>query len=126
MRERGFIAKDLCDNELVKVHLRHLAGGRNISGYADGDGTFHEKLFRFEFPEAPGALYRFFDAVNFADHGWNISLFHYRNHGHDFGRVLVGVCIKPEDISLFQSFLDKLGHRYYDETENEAYIQFIR
>lgn len=88
---------------------------------------FEEVLYRFEFPEAPGALNKFLDTIQkFNKIGWNISLFHYRNHGHDFGRVLVGLEVKKIDFPALQLFLDNLGYNYYDETSNTAYTQFLR
>ena len=88
---------------------------------------FEEVLYRFEFPEAPGALNKFLDTIEkFNKIGWNISLWHYRNHGHDFGRVLVGLEVKKIDFPALQLFLDNLGYNYYDETSNTAYTQFLR
>merc|ERR1711937_7576 len=89
---------DLTNNEMAKVHVRHMAGGRS--------NVPNEKLFRFEFPESPGALQRFLLSL---DMHWNISLFHYRNHGHDFGRVPVGVEVSDEYRVHFSDFLDNLG-----------------
>lgn len=112
LQENGFSCMDMTNNELARVHVRHLAGGRsNVS---------NERLFRFEFPESPGALQRFLLSL---DMDWNVSLFHYRNHGDDFGRVLVGVQV-PEGAQI-QKFLDKLGYRYFDETENPIYQSFL-
>jgi threonine dehydratase len=88
---------------------------------------FEEVLYRFEFPEAPGALNKFLDTTaKYNKIGWNISLFHYRNHGHDFGRVLVGLEVKAVDFPALQLFLENLGYNYYDETKNTAYTQFLR
>lgn len=88
---------------------------------------FEEVLYRFEFPEAPGALNKFLDTIaKYNKIGWNISLFHYRNHGHDFGRVLVGLEVKEIDFPALQLFLENLGYNYYDETKNTAYTQFLR
>ncbi|MEW6562372.1 MAG: threonine ammonia-lyase, biosynthetic [Pseudomonadota bacterium] len=106
---------DLTDNEMAKLHLRHLVGG-HAQGVAD------EILFRFEFPERPGALMNFLNSMN---HGWNISLFHYRNHGADYGRVLVGMQVPHHDKGALRAFLDKLGYRYWDESENPAYKLFL-
>ena len=115
LEEKGFECIDLTDNELAKSHVRHLAGGRSV--------VEHERLFRFEFPESPGALQRFLLSMEM---DWNVSLFHYRNHGDDFGRVLVGIQV-PEtcDKSLHQ-FLNNLGYRYTEETNNPVYHAFLR
>ena len=106
-------------NELAKVHARHLAGGRAEAK--------DERLFRFEFPESPGALRRFLMAL---DVKWNVSLFHYRNHGDDFGRVLVGVQVPrtEEDGKALDDFLKGLGQdgfKYHDETNNDVYKDFL-
>jgi len=106
---------DLSDNEVAKLHLRHLVGGH-------APQAENEKVFRFEFPETPGALMKFLDTMG---HDWNISLFHYRNHGADFGRVLVGMQVPPNELTGFSDFLSKLGYPYWDETENPAYKLFL-
>lgn len=106
---------DLTDNELAKLHLRHLVGGK-------APQAEHEVLFRFEFPERPGALRNFLNAMQ---HDWNISLFHYRNHGADFGRVLVGMQVPPHELNLFYAFLNNLGYPYWDESDNPAYALFL-
>ncbi|QDQ27297.1 threonine ammonia-lyase, biosynthetic [Chitinimonas arctica] len=111
----GLTAVDLTDNEMAKLHIRHLVGGR-------ASQVEHELVYRFEFPERPGAL------LNFLTHmgkGWNISLFHYRNHGADFGRVLVGMEVPPADEGAFQQFLGELGYSYTDERDNPAYALFL-
>ncbi|GLR11856.1 L-threonine dehydratase [Chitinimonas prasina] len=111
----GLKALDLTDNEMAKLHIRHLVGGR-------APQISHELVYRFEFPERPGAL------LNFLTHmgrGWNISLFHYRNHGADYGRVLVGMQVPPEDEAALQSFLAELGYDYSDERNNPAYRLFL-
>ena len=110
----GLEALDLTDNELAKLHVRHLVGGHAPA--AD------ERVFRFEFPERPGALMRFLSAMRT---DWNISLFHYRNHGTDYGRVLVGVQVAANDHAAFNRFLFELGYAYVDETENPAYKLFL-
>ena len=99
-------AYDLSDNEMAKLHVRHLVGGH-------APAAENEILYRFEFPERPGALMRFLDSMSA---GWNISLFHYRNHGADYGRVLVGMQVPPSDKAEFRRFLDRLGYDYVDET----------
>ena len=86
LREAGYPVVDMSDNEMAKLHVRYMVGGR-------GSGIEHERLFRFEFPERPGALLKFLNAIGTQ---WNITLFHYRNHGSDYGRVLAGVQIPPE------------------------------
>ena len=114
-RKHGYPTLDLSDDEMAKLHLRHLVGGHAAQ-------VENELLYRFEFPERPGAL------MNFLKHmsaGWNISLFHYRNHGADTGRVLVGMQVPPADQTAFQAFLKDLGYRYWDETANPAYKLFL-
>ncbi|MDX8379124.1 MAG: threonine ammonia-lyase, biosynthetic [Gallionella sp.] len=106
---------DLSDNEMAKLHLRHLVGGRAP------DAT-NEILFRFEFPERPGALMQFLNSMN---HSWNISLFHYRNQGADYGRVLVGMQVPHHDKQALAEFLDTLGYRYWNESDNPAYRLFL-
>ncbi len=115
LRADGLEAQDLSDNELAKLHIRHLVGGRAPS-------VTDERVLRFEFPERPGALLRFLDHMNA---GWNISLFHYRNHGADYGRVLAGIQVPPEDHAEFQAFLDHLGYAWVDEGTNPAYRLFL-
>ena len=112
---QGLNAIDLTHNEMAKLHLRHLVGGR-------APQALHEVVYRFEFPEKPGALMKFLDTMG---HDWNISLFHYRNHGADFGRVLVGMQVPPNEQSEFLAFLQNLGYPYWDETENPAYKLFL-
>ena len=121
----GYIVTDLSSNEMAKSHARHLAGGRATSDILN-DTEIKELVFRFEFPEAPGALNKFLDTINQFNQGWSISLFHYRNHGHDFGRVLVGLLVKDSEKVAFNLFLQKLGYTYYEETNNIAYTQFLR
>jgi threonine dehydratase len=107
---------DLSDNEMAKLHIRHLVGGR-------APQAENELLYRFEFPERPGALMKFLNSMS---HAWNISLFHYRNHGADFGRVLVGIQVPAEQNEEFQAFLDGLGYRYWNESRNPAYGLFLK
>lgn len=111
----GFKTLDLTDNELAKLHLRHMVGGRSPLAH-------NELLYRFEFPERPGALMRFVTSMS---PNWNISLFHYRNHGADCGRIVVGMQVPPEEMAEWQSFLDSLGYRYWDENQNPAYGLFL-
>ncbi|MFN3786426.1 MAG: threonine ammonia-lyase, biosynthetic, partial [Thiothrix sp.] len=115
LRARGYSFIDLTDNEVAKIHLRHMVGGHS-------SGVENEVLYRFMFPERPGALLHFLTSMGA---GWNISLFHYRNHGSDFGRVLVGIQVPPAERDAFCRFLDKLGYEYWDETENPAYKRFL-
>ncbi|CAM9276467.1 unnamed protein product [Ascophyllum nodosum] len=116
LRSRGMSVMDLSSNELAKVHARHMVGGR-------APNVKNELLYRFEFPESPGALSRFLAALS---GGWNVSLFHYRNHGSDFGRVLAGLQVPPEESAEFQEFLSALGYTYYDESRNPVYEQFFK
>jgi threonine dehydratase len=107
----GFAALDLTDDELAKLHLRHMVGGRSALAH-------DEQLYRFDFPERPGALTRFLDHMH---PDWNISLFHYRNHGADYGRILVGIQVPTEEREVFTQFLSRLGYPYKNETSNPAY-----
>ena len=111
----GYQTVDLSDNEMAKLHVRHMVGGR-------APDVRHERLCRFEFPERPGALTNFLE--NLAGR-WNISLFHYRNHGADFGRVLAGFEVEARDLQSFRAFLDTLGYPYTVEDENPAYTFFL-
>jgi threonine dehydratase len=111
----GFEALDLSDDEFAKSHLRHMVGGS--SALAED-----ELLYRFEFPERPGALMKFLTSMH---PGWNISLFHYRNHGADVGSVSVGMQVPSREMGEFRDFLDGLGYRYWDESANPAYRLFL-
>jgi threonine dehydratase len=115
-RQAGFATLDLTEDELAKQHLRHMVGGR--SALAED-----ERLFRFEFPERPGALMRFLSRMS---PNWNISLFHYRNEGADFGRIVVGIQVPEGDAHAFRAFLSTLGYRHWEETSNPAYRLFLR
>jgi threonine dehydratase len=115
LHQHGLQALDFSDNEMAKLHIRHMVGGR--APHAE-----HEILYRFEFPERPGALMRFLQSMS---QNWNISLFHYRNHGADVGRVLVGMQVPPGDKTSFQVFLEKLGYPYCAESDNPAYRLFL-
>jgi threonine dehydratase len=115
LRRSGYPALDMTDNEMAKLHIRHMVGGRASNAH-------DEILYRFEFPERPGALMDFLSKMG---GGWNISLFHYRSHGADFGRVLVGMQVPPQDKKKFQRFLDALGYEYVEETGNPAYKLFL-
>jgi threonine dehydratase len=116
LQDRGYPVLDLTGNELAKLHIRHLVGGQ-------APGLAHELLYRFEFPERPGALLCFLEAIGDL---WNISLFHYRNHGSDYGRVLAGVQVPEGDRAEFARHLAKLGYTYSDETANPAYRLFLK
>jgi threonine dehydratase len=115
LSREGFDNVDLTDNDLAKTHIRHMVGGR--SPEAGG-----EALYRFWFPERPGALARFLERMG---ESWNISLFHYRMQGLDYGWVLIGLEIPPADKAKFKSFLSGLGYRYVDESGNPAYRLFL-
>ncbi len=115
LRKQGYQVLDMTDNEMAKLHIRHLVGGR-------APNAKNEILYRFMFPERPGALLNFLDKMGGK---WNISLFHYRNHGADYGRVLVGMQVPPEDKKSFEEFLKSLGYEYAEETDNPAYRLFL-
>ena len=115
LRRHRIDAHDLSDNEMAKLHVRHLVGGH-------APAAENEILYRFEFPERPGALMRFLNSMS---RGWNISLFHYRNHGADYGRVLVGLQVPKAEMNEFRRFLGRLGYPYADETRNPAYRLFL-
>jgi len=112
--QNDFEYVDVSDNSLAKIHVRHMAGGRSV--------VPKERLFRFEFPEGPGALQRFLESL---DMSWNVSLFHYRNHGDDFGRVLVGMQV-GKSCKRLEAFLENLAYSYTEETTNPVYLQFLR
>lgn len=111
----GLPTLNLTDNEMAKLHLRHLVGGHAPQAQ-------NEVVYRFEFPEKPGALMNFLESMG---HNWNISLFHYRNHGADFGRVLVGMQVPPEEKEAFERFLQQLGYPCWNESQNPAYRLFL-
>ncbi len=115
LRNNGLETLDISDNEMAKLHVRHLVGGR-------APHASDELLYRFEFPERPGALTKFLESMS---HDWNISLFHYRNHGADYGRVLAGLQVPACDRREFRQFLAKLGYSHVDETNNPAYPLFL-
>jgi threonine dehydratase len=115
LTRHGLKPVNLSDDETAKLHIRHLVGGH-------APLAKNELLYRFEFPERPGALMRFLNSM----HGdWNISLFHYRNHGADYGRVLVGLQVPPAEMPQFRRFLDQLGYACWDESRNPAYRLFL-
>jgi threonine dehydratase len=115
-RDNGFGVLDLTDDELSKLHLRHMIGGRSPLAH-------DERIYRFDFPERPGALARFLECMH---PDWNISLFHYRNHGADYGRILVGIQVPPSEHALLQRFLTTLGYPHIDESDNPAYRLLLR
>ena len=112
----GFKTLDLTGDEMAKLHVRHLVGGRSALAK-------NELLLRFEVPERTGALMNFLNSMS---PNWNISLFHYRNHGADYGRILVGLQVPPAEMTVFRKFLKTLGYRSWDETNNQAYKLFLR
>jgi threonine dehydratase len=115
LADLGYAVLDISANETAKLHVRYMVGGR-------APALRDEVILRFEFPERPGALLKFLDGVG--SH-WNITLFHYRNHGADYGRVLVGLQVPPIDAARFTERLSELGYPYEDETENPAYRMFL-
>jgi threonine dehydratase len=115
LREAGYTVTDMTDNEMAKLHVRYMVGGHVR-------GIQNEVLYRFEFPERPGALLRFLQAIGAR---WNISLFHYRNHGSDYGRVLAGIQVAPAERADFLQHLNELHYSYADETANPAYRMFL-
>lgn len=115
LRSKGFPVLDLTDNELAKLHTRHMVGGHAAQ-------VSDEVVLRFEFPERPGALFNF---LNKLGGRWNISMFHYRNHGAADGRVLAGLQVPLNERHLLPAALEKIGYRYWDETENPAYKLFL-
>lgn len=116
LAEKGYKVVDLTDNETAKLHIRYMVGGHAAE-------ATNEKLYRFEFPERPGALLDFLKGLS---HGWNISLFHYRNHGAAYGRVLVGLQLPGKEELAFRRFLDEKGYDYKEETDNPAYQLFAK
>ena len=115
LRADGFPVEDLSDNEMAKLHVRHMVGGRSA-------GIRNERLFRFEFPERPGALLNFLNAIGT---DWNISLFHYRNHGSDYGRILAGIDVPQEETTELEAHLAELGYPHWEESDNPAYRIFL-
>ncbi|CDH46557.1 threonine ammonia-lyase, biosynthetic [Candidatus Contendibacter odensensis] len=115
LHEQGYPAVDMSDNEMAKLHVRYMVGGH-------APGIRDELLYRFQFPERPGALLKFLTGMA---HGWNISLFHYRNHGSDYGRVLIGIQVPAAERSQFDQYIRELGYPHCDETDNPAYRLFL-
>lgn len=115
LRSIGFPVVDLSDNEVAKLHVRHMVGGNATS-------IENERLFRFEFPERRGALLDFLNAIGTK---WNISLFHYRNHGSDYGRILTGIQVPADETDELETHLSELGYAHWDENDNPAYTLFL-
>ncbi|MBU1078290.1 MAG: threonine ammonia-lyase, biosynthetic [Spirochaetes bacterium] len=115
LTKKGYKVVDLTDNELSKVHIRYMVGGRTT-------GIQNESLYRFEFPERPGAIFQFLNAMGTR---WNISLFHYRNHGAAYGRVLMGLQVPPQDKNNLKMFLKESGYRFFKDSNNPAYKLFL-
>jgi len=114
LQEHGFPVSDLSENDMARLHIRHMVGGRSR--------VDNERLYRFQFPERPGALLNFLRGMKI---GWNISLFHYRNYGSEYGRVLLGIQVPQEDDERFQHFLENTGYAYHSEENNPAYNMFV-
>jgi threonine dehydratase len=115
IRGADYPVEDLSDNEMAKLHVRHMVGGRST-------GVANERLFRFEFPERPGALLDFLDSIGT---NWNISLFHYRNHGSDHGRILAGIDVPKDETEELEAHLADLGYPHWEESDNPAYAIFL-
>lgn len=115
LEDAGYPVVDLSDNEMAKLHVRHMVGGRSPD-------IANERLFRFEFPERPGALIDFLNAIGTE---WNISLFHYRNHGSDYGRILAGIDVPQEETDELEAHLSELGYTHWEESDNPAYTLFL-
>ncbi len=115
LRKHGYATLDLTDDEMAKLHVRHMVGGH-------APQVENEILYRFEFPECPGALMNFLSQMSAE---WNITLFHYRNHGADYGRVLVGMQVPPGQKGEFRAFLKNLGYAHWDESNNPVYKRFL-
>ena len=116
LERRGYATEDMTHNEVAKLHIRHMVGGHAPAGLAD------ERVYRVEFPERPGALAKFLTGLG---QRWNISMFHYRNHGAAYGRILVGVQVPSAERRAFESVLDDIHYRYWDETDNPAYRLYL-
>ncbi len=105
----------MSDNEVANLQVRHMVAGRSTN-------IANEKLFRFEFPERPGALLDFLNAIG---SGWTVSLFHYRNHGSDYGRILAGIDVPASETTKLEAHLGTLGYAYWEESGNPAYAMFL-
>jgi len=116
LEDKGYTTEDLTDNEVAKLHIRYMVGGHVPAAVEN------ELVYRVEFPERPGALAKFLAGLGAR---WNISMFHYRNHGAAYGRILVGMQVAPGDRKKLQSVLDQIGYRYWEETDNKAYQLYL-
>ena len=116
LRERGYTAEDMTDNEVAKLHVRHMVGGHASGQLQD------ERVYRVEFPERPGALLKFLSGLGSS---WNISMFHYRNHGAAYGRIFVGVQVRKSERKQFEQVLDRINFKYSEETNNRAYELYL-
>jgi threonine dehydratase len=116
LEDKGYETEDLTDNEMAKLHIRHMVGGHAPACIDD------ERVYRFEFPERPGALLKFLNGLG---QRWNISMFHYRNHGAAFGRILVGLQVPRGERKPLEEALDKINYRRWDETDNPAYQLYL-
>ncbi len=116
LRQRGYTTEDMTDNEVAKLHIRHMVGGHAPAQLRD------ELVYRVEFPERPGALLKFLSGLG---QRWNISMFHYRNHGAAYGRILVGIQVHKSERRQFEQVLDRINYRYWEETENRAYQLYL-
>ncbi|MFK7975968.1 MAG: threonine ammonia-lyase, biosynthetic [Halioglobus sp.] len=112
----GYPTENLTDNEVAKLHIRHMVGGHAPAGLQN------ERVYRVEFPERPGALLKFLAGLG---QRWNISMFHYRNHGAAYGRILIGITVDPQDQKALESVLDEINYPFWDETENRAYQLYL-
>ena len=115
LRDKHYEVVDMSRNEVAKMHIRHMVGGH-------ASQVEHEVVYRFEFPERSGALLHFLTQLS---DRWNISLFHYRNHGAAYGRVLIGIQVPAPERPAFQTFLEELNMVYVEETDNPAYRLFL-
>lgn len=113
--KHGFKTLDLTQDELAKSHIRYMVGGHSPL-------ASNELIYRFEFPERPGALMKFLSSMA---PNWNISMFHYRNHGADYGRIVVGLQVPEKEMPLFKRFLNSLGYPFWDESNNPVYQLFL-
>ena len=114
--QRGYTTEDMTHNEVAKLHIRHMVGGHAPAVVVD------ERVYRVEFPERPGALLKFLSGLG---QRWNISMFHYRNHGAAYGRILVGVQVPKSERRAFEQVLADINFRHWDETDNRAYQLYL-
>jgi threonine dehydratase len=116
LKKSKYKCYDLTDNEMAKLHIRYMVGGTS-------NNAKNERIYRFMFPEIPGELLNFLNAIGSK---WNISLFHYRNHGADFGRVLIGLQVEENDLASLERHFSSLKYEFYNESGNVAYRQFLK